>query len=389
MFLLLPPEKFICRFLTVNSQIEHINVDNQYLIKAFRNNKLFALASENDVISIISHRLMDYGILDLVPNQWAEAHKSTVSLITQYLSELDHVAARLWEEGISLVALKNGGIARGIYPCPGCCPMGDLDVLVERGHFRKAHEIIISEGYHFEFRNPLENNDLNSAEEGGGAEYWKILPGGVKLWFELQWRPVAGRWIRYDQEPSDQELMSRSIQIKGTAVRLLAPEDNLLQVALHTAKHTYVRAPGFRLHLDVDRIVQAYPELNWDVFISQVRQLQVKTPVYFSLVIPKELFGTPIPDWVLVELKPPNWKERLIRSFLNRVGLFNPHVKKFGKIGYIVFNAMLYDDYRGLFRSLFPEPKAMIERYGSHKSEKLSVLYCRRLLDLAFRRVNT
>ena len=47
--------------------------------------------------------------------------------------------------------------------------------------------------------------------------------------------------------------------------QILSPEDNLLQVALHTAKHSYVRAPGFRLHSDVDRIV-CFQEINWNIF---------------------------------------------------------------------------------------------------------------------------
>ena len=55
-----------------------------------------------------------------------------------------------------MVALKNGGIARGIYPCIGCCPMGDLDVLIDKRNFKKAHEILINERYIFKFRNPPE-----------------------------------------------------------------------------------------------------------------------------------------------------------------------------------------------------------------------------------------
>ena len=88
-----------------------------------------------------------------------------------------------------------------------------------------------------------------------------------------------------DQEPQAEELLARSVPIPGSAARLLAPEDNLLQVALHTAKHSYVRAPGFRLHTDVDRIVRRQP-LNWEVFLTRVMSLEVKTPVYFSRRFP-------------------------------------------------------------------------------------------------------
>lgn len=349
----------------------------------------FELAQANGVSSVVAHALIDaYGVED-VPAHWVRVHEENFSRISAYLAELDRVAAHLSGEGILLVALKNGGIARGIYPCPGCCPMGDLDVLVEKRHFRRAHELLLAEGYHFEFRSPLEEAELAAAEEGGGAEYWKILPNGEKLWFEVQWRPVAGRWIRPDQEPRAEELLAGSIAIPGTAVRLLAPEDNLLQVALHTAKHTYVRAPGFRLHLDVERIVRAYPNLDWDLFVERVKKLQVKTPVYFSLLIPHDLFGTPIPEKVLSALRPPAWKERLITGWLNRVGLFNPDEPKFSKPGYVLFNALLYDDFGGLLRAIFPEQSWMQERYGFHTNWQLLYFHMRRIGDLLFRRVGT
>ena len=103
--------------------------------------------------------------------------------------------------------------------------------------------------------------------------------------------------------------------IPGSAARLLAPEDNLLQIALHTAKHSYVRAPGFRLHTDVDRVVRRQP-LNWDLFLTRVIALEVKTPVFFSLAIPRSLFGTPIPDEVLAQLQPHPWKLALITKWL-------------------------------------------------------------------------
>jgi len=346
---------------------------------------LWREASENRIAPILAHALIDALGPDNVPTHWRQAHKETYNRISAYLAELDRVAARLADEGIPLVALKNGGIARGVYPCSGCCPMGDLDVLVEKRHFRPAHQILLDEGYHFEFRSPLEEAELEAAEKSSGTEYCKTLPNGGKLWFELQWRPVAGRWIRPDQEPPADELIARSLPIPGTAVRLLAPEDNLLQVALHTAKHSYVRAPGIRLHLDVDRIVR-YQTVNWDLFLSRVLALQVKTPVYFSLVIPKMLFDTPIPDDVLNALRPATWKEQVITHWLQRVRLFGPDERKFSNPGFILFTALLYDDLRGLWRAILPDSIWMRQRYGFQSNLLLPAYHARRLMDLALRR---
>jgi len=342
-------------------------------------------ANSNDVASIVGHRLSDALGPENVPERWHQAHRETHARISAYLEELDRLAAILAEKDIPVAALKNGGIARGIHPCVGCCPMGDLDVLVEKRHFRNAHLILLNQGYHFEFRSPLEEADLQAAEDGGGAEYWKMLPGGDKLWLELQWRPVAGRWIRPDQEPSAEELLARSIPIQGTTVRLLSPEDNLLQVCLHTAKHSYVRAPGFRLNLDVDRIVDRH-QVDWERFTARVLATQVRTAVYFSLAIPKFLFQTPIPDGVLTALRPPRWRERLLAKQLAGAGLFNPMERKFNNSGYLLFTALLYDDFRGLCRAIIPNRSWMRERYGFHNAMLLPVYHLRRLANLAVRR---
>ena len=371
----------LCKAIT---GIELDKIANDY--KKIGDKVFWEMAKNNRVESIVAHTLMDVLGRDNVPAHWVRAHEENFNRISAYLAELDYIANKLAEKGIPLIVLKNGGIARGIYPCPGCCPMGDLDVLVEKRHFQRAHQVLLNHNYHFEFRSPLEELNIKTAEKNGGAEYWKMLSNGDKLWFELQWRAVAGRWIRPKQEPSTEDLMRRSISVSGTTVRILSPEDNLLQVALHTAKHSYVRAPGFRLHLDVDRIVKGQP-IKWDIFLKNTIALQVKVPVYFSLIIPKVLFGTPIPDEVLTRLKPPVCKEKLISDCLKKAGLFNPDEKKFGKLRYILFNILLYDDFSGLWRAVFPEKKWMKERYEFKNNLLLPAYYVGRLKDLLFRRI--
>src|SRR5690606_34947470 len=136
-------------------------------------------------------------------------------------------------------------------------------------------------GYQLASRSIVEPADLERGLASGGTEYVRHI-GGHEVWIELQWRPVAGRWIRRDQEPAAAELLARSVAIPGTAARLLSPEDNMIQVALHTAKHSYVRAPGLRLHTDVDRLARlAAPD--WDRVAAMVEALQTTTAVYLSL----------------------------------------------------------------------------------------------------------
>jgi hypothetical protein len=342
-------------------------------------------AQSNDVTPIVAHRLIDALGEEQVPDRWQASHDESKRLLTAYMAELDHVAQILAAREIPLVALKNSGITRAIYYCTGCSPMGDMDVMVRKADFRAAHQVLLDDGYHFEFRSVLEEADATAAERSGGAEYWKVLPSGDKLWFELQWRPVAGRWIRPDQEPSSEDLMGRSIAVEGSAIRVLGSEDNLLQVTLHTAKHSYVRAPGFRLNLDVDRITRFQP-VDWDIFVDRVKSYRVKTSVFFALALSQALVGAPVPDEVLDRLAPGRWRAKLITRLLYRAGLFEPEERKFSNPVFLMFNLLLYDDVRDAVRAVFPEASWMRERYGFTSGLMLPAYHARRLANLAFRR---
>ena len=341
---------------------------------------------EKNKITCIAYDALSFCPDITLPSKWQLKFLEMEERITEYMFELDKVADILHVHKISIVALKNSGIARALYPFLGSSPMGDLDVLVDKTNFRKAHQVLLDHGYLMKFRSPLEEDNLDSAEQGGGAEYSVNMESGNHLWFELQWRPVAGRWIRPDQEPISEELISRSLFIENTHVRLLAPEDNLLQVTLHTAKHTYVRAPGFRLHTDVDRIVRS-SNIDWRKFVEMVNALQVKTAVYLSLALAHDLLRTPIPSEVFKELAPGQFKIRILVSWLRRVGLFDPDGKKWGRLGYIVFVCLLYDNCSGLFKSLFPSPDVIREHYKNTPYRPLLWLYVLRTVDLIKNRV--
>lgn len=347
--------------------------------------QLWAWANEHEVACIIGHHADPSLAAEAA---WSEAHETVARRTGAFLAEAEKVAGRLAAAGIPVVALKNAGIAAGLVTCPGCSPMGDVDLLVRSRDFRTAHHLILEAGFRFAFRSSLETVDLDRAERSGGAEYCKELPGGMLFWLELQWRPVAGRWIRPDQEPDADQLVANSMAVPGRQLRILAAEDNLLQVCLHTAKHSFVRAPGLRLHLDVERIVRCQP-LDWELFAARVRDLRVCTPVYFSLLLPQQLFSTPVPAAVLQALRPAKWKERLLIRWLGRIGLCHPAQRKFGRIAYLLFNALLFDSAGGLLRAVFPDSNWMRRQYGVKNSFQLPYYHCHRLWSLVFRRGRT
>lgn len=354
------------------------------LYKFLDKRQLFNICKENEVDSVVAANLMEIQVTD-IPDYWLVPYQELNNRIRQYVKEVKNIGKHMKDRNIPLVVLKNGGICLSLMSDYGKCPMGDIDTLVKKEDFLVAHEVLLNLGYQLKFRSALEDERIEEAFNNGSAEYYKIIENGMDLWLELSWRSVAGRWIRPDQEPDTNDLINKAYEVDETGIFVLSPEDNLLQVALHTAKHSYVRAPGFRLHLDVDRIVSK-TEIDWDVFIERVKRLKVCVPVYFSLFIPKLLFNTDVPNYVLEEISPGPLKKYIITKWLKKVGLMYPHEDKFTKMGYIFFTMLLYDSFGDLLKAIVPEKKWLKERYGIKSDIMIPYVFFKRIKDLIFRR---
>jgi len=363
-----------------------INDKKTYLEKEWATvdqDKLFDFAKIDEVTSHIAI-ILKASDLKYDP-KWDKEYEEVENRTTVLMDVLECVATKLKDNSIEIVALKNAGITKAIFKNNASSPMGDLDLLVRSNEFTRAHAIIEQElGFTFKFRSESEEEDLEEAFRGGGTEYFKMVDG-FKVWLELQWRPIAGRWIQPHNEPNGNELMNDSLEVFGSNVRILAPEDNLLQVALHTAKHSYVRAPGFRLHSDVDRVVR-FQTIDWNKFENKVCELSLKTAVYFSLFFAKELLETPIPDRVLMKLKPVWFRRLSIHYFIKKAGLYNQNKKKFTRIGYILFNLCLYDSLGENLKAIFPTFDSLKIKYPITKKSQLPYFYALRLKDLIFKR---
>lgn len=348
--------------------------------------RLFSFAQEHECGGIVASRLRSMGKStpewDAVADDW----KYRLNL---RFDALESFACALEAEGIPVVALKNAGIARGIYPHYEECPMGDFDVLVRKCDFERAHQIALSEDFELGFRaeETIEKEGVAAGLLSGGTEYKKDLGDDI-LWLELQWRPIAGRWIAPEVEPNADDLLATSMPILESKIRLLDPISNLLQVSLHTAKHSYIRAPGLRLHTDVDRIVRAYPNLDWEAFLARVIAMRVKTAVYFSLQIAADLLDTPVPERILTALRPPVHQAEFLFRCLAKGGLFHPLRHKFSRVEYLAFTAMLFDSPIACLQSAFPSPAYMRAHYQTTNAH-LPGIYAKRLAQLLFKRVRT
>lgn len=342
--------------------------------------ELFNLCKEHELEGVVASHILEDNLCEL-PNYWKEEYLKEKERLEFFKTKSKQICAEMKKNKIPMIILKNGGIMNDIVHDVAACPMEDVDSFIQKENFMKAHDILLKNGFEFRFRSEYEKEDLKEAFADGATEYYIVMPNGEKMWFELSYRAIAGRWIRPDKEPDTEELFSRLYYAEHTDVGILSPEDNLLQVCVHTAKHSYVRSPGLRLHLDVERIVR-YKEINWELFVERVKQAHVKTSTYYSLLIPKVLFDTPVPESVLAELEPAKRKKQRIESLLCKVGLLYPQKAKFSKMQFLFFQTSLYDSIWDIWKVIFPSILWYKNRYAMRSIIQLPYLMIFRMLDL-------
>lgn len=352
--------------------------DISYRFNAVNKREFYEICHEHELDGVVGQFAKTIGCH--LPDYWEQEYEKQKHRQEFLKRTAKDICLKLDSAGIPMVILKNGGIMLSMVQEAVKCPMEDIDSLIKKKDFFKAHDVLVENGFVLKFRSEYEKDELEEAFRHGSSEYYLLMDDGSRMWFELSWRAIDGRWIRPDLEPDTDELVNRSFIPDGTKVHVLSPEDNLLQVCIHTAKHSYCRAPGLRLHMDVDRIV-SHNCIDWEKFLKKVKESHVRTSTFISLYIPKKLFNTDIPQWVLDDLKPKNVKR--ILDMLANAGLLHPKERKFSKFQFLRFQTALYDSKSDIIHVIYPGKEWMNERYGCNSSIQRFAATIQRGLDLA------
>jgi len=306
--------------------------------------RLWQLSLNSKVTAVFAHKLADLLGWENIPLQWREFHDNMAEQVKLYNKEIDLIARELSSYGIKVIALKSDSIALAFHLCRGCCPMSDIDILIENANQQQADVTLGKLGYkHFWADNSIPHQSYKS------NTYFKITPSGQFIFLDVHWEAIGVRWMRGDLCELTNKMVERSLPIPGTTARIFSPEDNLFQVVLHNAKHAYRRKPGFMRNLDIHRIIENQ-DINWTVFLNLTRTHKINTAAYFSLLAPEILFGTPVPAEVLGAIAPPSWKKPLFR-FVKSAWFINAHKNKLRSFIFRIIRVIMYDDIKMVIRN--------------------------------------
>jgi hypothetical protein len=280
--------------------------------------------------------------------------------------ELAHVLRQLNSRQVQAVVFKGAALAYGVYPDPACRTMGDIDLWVADVDIEQAWQTLREAGYE-SFRKPDRPPALMALFQGEiGLQHSNSEYGLV----ELHWGVFPGEWLRRAAVVDAAGVRHRLVpaNLAGEDVHVLAPEDAIMQSAIHTAVNHQMSMSPLRAIVDIALLARHYA-IDWNVVVQRARAWRVATPLWLVLSLTVDLTGLKEAASAAQQLQPAALRRRLIGRFANAESLVTMRDLSASNWRY-VFLLLLVDRRRDavklIFRALWPEREWLIARYGRY-----------------------
>jgi hypothetical protein len=218
--------------------------------------------------------------------------------------ELTRIIGLCRENGIRAVPFKGPVLATLAYCDLRLREFGDLDILVPEAELIKAAGLLQSVGYWLgQGESPCAADRVNSEDAT------TFVNRTSKIVVELHPRLIASRFSR--KLGRDLSIWDRLIEVNlaGTKTLSLSREDTILYLAVHEAKHRWVRLEGILCIAALTR-----PEVDWMFIMRRAIELRVERQVLVILLLACALFEVGLPGFVLERANADSSAIRLINE---------------------------------------------------------------------------
>lgn len=253
-------------------------------------------AARQDLLSAAARHGLLVVVADRLPADDAELRRHYQRLATgarlrdaRLREVLEEVLAALGPAGVVPVALKGPILADRLYPVPALRASSDLDLLVPEDQLERSVELLLGLGFR---RAPA---IVDAYQRRHHHHLHLIRSPGPDV--ELHFNPQSAFGARLPAA----SLLARAISHRtgrGTPVRVLAPEDELLALAVHAAGHLLARGAWT---LDLVLLVERNRGLDWRAVEERAVAYRCRRALAYTLLEARGL-GAQIPPGRLLAL---------------------------------------------------------------------------------------
>jgi Uncharacterised nucleotidyltransferase len=253
---------------------------------------LLRLADEHKVSSLLYRCLEAHcagqvppAILSRLQQQCLETSRRNFFMA----GELLRILALLQAHGINGIPYKGPALAMLAYGDLAAREFGDLDIMIRASDHLQARKLLVAQGYQLH---------LTKAQ--------RLLPwlydyhdeftcAGNSARVETHWN-FRERFWPFRFAPSG----VRAVALAGRQVDSFQPEDLLLILSAHAAKHLWQKLIWIS---DMAHLIQAHAQMNWERILAQAEAIGCRRILWINLWLAKNLLGTEIPAAILQGMK--------------------------------------------------------------------------------------
>jgi hypothetical protein len=271
------------------------------------------------IAPLLYYRLQQIDLTEVLPSAalqvWQRAYYATALTHRLFSQALQRVLRALQAGGTAVIVLKGAALAETVYPSPAVRPMRDVDLLVRAADLARVEDTLRALGYR------LTEGPHPKAWWRAQHYHWTFRQPAappLDMPLEVHWhldrpsRPFAieieGLWQR-----------AVPTTIAGVDTRILAPEDQLLHLCLHTCRHAGGPLHEGRMNLrllsfcDLAAVIQHDAStMDWAQLARRAQQWGVAPYVALPLQLARDLVGAAVPEAALAALEAERVDARLL-----------------------------------------------------------------------------
>ena len=221
-------------------------------------------------------------------------------------TELIRIIKLFRENNIKVLAFKGPILSQIAYGDITLRQYSDLDIFVEEAHKQKVVSLLLENGY-------VDTLDFTPEQKlpwYSNAKEINLYHPEKSIHIDLQWLFFDKDYpLHYDYSTIWEN--TSAIKLNNHSIPTFSPENLLIYLSVHGAKHLFERIGWIK---DIDLFIRIQP-IDWQQIDRQMDQSDFKRMFLLGLSLSRQFFNTPIPEKYIQEYKNQPWL-RSVNTFI-------------------------------------------------------------------------
>jgi hypothetical protein len=302
----------VCVLAGVELAPKRVELITNWNLSAIDWGELIRLAEQHGVLPLAARNLLERarGLPSEIERALRSAYETNLRRSLWFGAELARIMQHLQSKRVQVVPYKGPVLAQSVYGDLGLRSFFDLDFLIAPADFERARQALAEIGYRPS--SDLAPTVKKLALRTGNERSFDGAAG--KNLVELQWALLPHF---YAVDLSVEDLLARAGRavVGGYEVPSLSPEDSLLVLCLHAAKHLWTRLIWLA---DIAETLRQQG-LDYALVLSRARSLGIERILGVSYWLVENLLYAELPALAKVTVAADPVVRKLGREFTERL----------------------------------------------------------------------